>query len=53
MVGAYMERAAELDREWFGAAAQAGRTDPRQQVLAVFDARAEQVQPGQCRGVPS
>jgi AcrR family transcriptional regulator len=52
LVGAYMERAARLYREWFDAAARGGGTEPRQQILAVFDALTEQVQPGQCRGCP-
>jgi AcrR family transcriptional regulator len=52
LVGAYMERAAGLYQEWFDAAAQAGGADPRQRILAVFDALTEQVQPGQCRGCP-
>ena len=52
LVGAYMERAAERYREWFDDAARGGGTDPRQQILAVFDALTEQVQPGQCRGCP-
>jgi AcrR family transcriptional regulator len=52
LVGAYMERAARLYREWFDAAARGGGTEARQQILAVFDALTEQVQPGQCRGCP-
>ena len=52
LVGAYMERAASRYREWFDAAARAGGTDPRQQILSLFDALTEQVQPGQCRGCP-
>ena len=52
LVGAYMLRAADLYREWFDAAARTGGTDARQQILAVFDALTEQVQPGQCRGCP-
>ena len=52
LVGAYMERAASLYREWFDAVVRAGGTSPRQQILALFDALAEQVQPGQCRGCP-
>ena len=52
LVGAYMERAASRYREWFDAAARAGGTDPRQQILSLFDALSEQVQPGQCRGCP-
>ena len=52
LVGAYMQRASDLYREWFDAAARTGGTDARQQILAVFDALTEQVQPGQCRGCP-
>jgi AcrR family transcriptional regulator len=52
LIGAYLERAGELYRAWFEAAADAGGADPRQRILAVFDALTEQVQPGQCRGCP-
>jgi AcrR family transcriptional regulator len=52
LIGAYVERAGALYREWFDAAAQAGGADPQQRILAVFDALTEQVQPGQCRGCP-
>lgn len=52
LIGAYMERAAQLYRDWFDAAAEAGGADPRQRILALFDALTEQVQPGQCRGCP-
>jgi AcrR family transcriptional regulator len=52
LVGAYMQRADRLYREWFTAAALAGGTRPRDQILAVFGALAEQVQPHQCRGCP-
>src|SRR5271170_4063056 len=45
LIGAYVERADRLYRDWFEAAA-------RQQILAVFDALTEQVQPGRCRGCP-
>lgn len=47
-----MERAGQLYRDWFNAAVQDGGMDPRQQILAVFDALTKQVQPGQCRGCP-
>lgn len=50
LIGAYLERAGRLYREWFDAAADGA--DPRQRILAVFDALTEQVQPGQCRGCP-
>ena len=52
LIGAYIERADGLYREWFDAAAAAGGPDPREQVLAVFDALDEQVQPQHCRGCP-
>lgn len=51
LITAYLGRADRLYREWFDAAA-VGGADPRAQVLAVFDALAEQVQPGRCRGCP-
>lgn len=52
LIGAYMERAGRLYREWFDAAAEAGGTDPRRRILALFDALTEQVQPDRCRGCP-
>jgi AcrR family transcriptional regulator len=52
LIGAYMERAGGLYRDWFDAATEAGGADPRQRILALFDALTEQVQPGQCRGCP-
>lgn len=52
LIGAYMDRAGRLYREWFDAAAEAGGAEPRQRILALFDALTEQVQPGQCRGCP-
>ena len=52
LIGAYIERADRLYRAWFDAAAAAGGPDPGAQILAVFDALTEQVQPGQCRGCP-
>jgi AcrR family transcriptional regulator len=52
MVAAYIERADRLYRAWFDAAARAGGADPRQAILAVFDALGEQVQPQHCRGCP-
>src|SRR6266550_936258 len=36
LIGAYIERADRLYREWFDAAAAAGGRDPREQILAVF-----------------
>jgi AcrR family transcriptional regulator len=52
LIGAYMDRAARLYRDWFDAAAGAGGVDARVRILAVFDALTDQVQPGQCRGCP-
>jgi AcrR family transcriptional regulator len=52
LIAAYIERADRLYREWFDAAAAAGGPDPREQVLAVFGALGEQVQPQHCRGCP-
>lgn len=52
LVAAYIERADRLYREWFDAAAAAGGPDPHEQILAVFDALGEQVQPQHCRGCP-
>ena len=52
LVGAYIERADRLYREWFDAAAAVGGADPHDQILAVFDALGEQVQPQHCRGCP-
>jgi AcrR family transcriptional regulator len=52
LVAAYIERADRLYREWFDAAAGAAGPDPREQILAVFDALGEQVQPQHCRGCP-
>jgi AcrR family transcriptional regulator len=52
LIAAYVERADRLYREWFNGAALAGGPDPREQILAVFAALSEQVQPHQCRGCP-
>jgi AcrR family transcriptional regulator len=52
LVAAYVDRAHEGYREWFARAVEAGRDDPRQRILAVFDALTEQVQPSVCRGCP-
>jgi AcrR family transcriptional regulator len=52
LIAAYIERAGQLYRAWFDAAAAAGGPDPRDQILAVFDALGEQVQPQVCRGCP-
>ena len=51
--GRRLQRAGHrLYREWFDAAAAAGGADPHDQILAVFDALGEQVQPQHCRGCP-
>ncbi|MGH3977681.1 MAG: TetR/AcrR family transcriptional regulator [Pseudonocardiaceae bacterium] len=52
LVAAYVEHADQLYRQWFDAAAAAGGAGPRDQILAVFDALAEQVRPERCRGCP-
>ena len=52
LVVAYVAASAEGYRAWFDAAAAAGGDDARGQVLAVFAALDEQVQPHQCRGCP-
>jgi len=52
LVAGYIERASRLYREWFDAAAAAGGPDPREAILAVFDALGEQIQPQHCRGCP-
>jgi hypothetical protein len=39
-------------RRWFDAATAAGGRHPHERILALFDALAEQVQPGVCRGCP-
>lgn len=50
LVAAYLEREDHRYREWFRAAA-AGN-GPRERILALFDALAEQVRPDSCRGCP-
>ena len=52
LIGAYLQRAGRLYREWFDAAALDGGPHPRDRILALFDALAEQVRPHQCRGCP-
>jgi AcrR family transcriptional regulator len=52
LVLAYVAMSAEGYRAWFDAAAATGGDDPRAQVLAVFAALDEQVQPAVCRGCP-
>lgn len=52
MVAAYVERASGLYKEWFTASTMSGGQQPRERVLALFDALGEQIQPQQCRGCP-
>jgi len=52
LIAAYIERADLLYREWFDAAAASGGPDSRRQILALFDALGEQIQPQHCRGCP-
>lgn len=52
LVSAYVERANRLYRGWFTEALDAGATDPRDRILALFDALIEQVDPRHCRGCP-
>ncbi|WP_062985389.1 TetR/AcrR family transcriptional regulator [Nocardia anaemiae] len=51
LVAAYLDREDQHYREWFSAAADPG-LDPRDRILAVFDALVEQVRPDVCRGCP-
>jgi AcrR family transcriptional regulator len=50
LVAAYVEREDRLYREWFNAAIKTGGAHPRDRIMAVFDALAEQVRPDVCRG---
>jgi AcrR family transcriptional regulator len=52
LVAAYVEREGRGYRRWFDAAVAAGGSDPREQILSVFDALIEQVHPDRCRGCP-
>jgi AcrR family transcriptional regulator len=52
LVAAYVERADRLYRAWFYAATAADGRHPRERILALFDALAEQVHPAVCRGCP-
>jgi AcrR family transcriptional regulator len=52
LVAAYVERAARDYRAWFQATVDAAGPDPRERILALFDALDEQVQPYNCRGCP-
>lgn len=51
LVAAYVERTAAAYRDWFTAAVES-RQEPRERILAVFDALIAQVQPDVCRGCP-
>jgi len=52
LIAAYLERGDRHYREWFDQAAASGGPDPADQILALFAALDEQVQPHQCRGCP-
>ena len=52
LVGAYVERASSLYRVWFTETLEAGGPEPRDRLLAFFDALIDQVQPERCRGCP-
>ncbi|HTZ29696.1 MAG TPA: TetR family transcriptional regulator [Streptosporangiaceae bacterium] len=52
LVAAYVTSNAEPYKEWMARATRPELGSPRVRILALFDALAEQVQPGQCRGCP-
>jgi AcrR family transcriptional regulator len=52
LVGAYVERAADLYREWFEDALGPAEDPARVRVLRLFAALEQQVQPERCRGCP-
>jgi AcrR family transcriptional regulator len=52
LIAAYIERADRLYREWMTEATAPRVGSPRERILALFDALAEQVQPQRCRGCP-
>jgi AcrR family transcriptional regulator len=52
LIAAYVDRSQKYYRSWFDESARAGGDAPRDQILAVFDAIADQVGPQQCRGCP-
>jgi len=52
LVAAYVEREDRLYREWFDEAIGSAGPHPRERILALFDALAEQVRPDRCRGCP-
>jgi AcrR family transcriptional regulator len=52
LVAAYLEREAAGYREWLASAIADTTADPRDRILALFDALTEQVRPDDCRGCP-
>lgn len=52
LVAAYVEREDRLYRRWFDESVEAAGPQPREKILGLFDALAEQVQPDRCRGCP-
>ena len=52
LVGAYVERAAALYRDWFEEALGPAEDPARVRILRLFDALQQQVQPDRCRGCP-
>lgn len=52
LVAAYVEREDRLYREWFDRTIEEAGADPRERIMALFDALAEQVRPDRCRGCP-
>ncbi len=52
LVAAYLEREATGYREWVASAIADTTASPRDRILALFDALAEQVRPDNCRGCP-
>lgn len=52
LVGAYVERASRRYRGWFTETVEAAGREPRDRLLALFDALIDEVQPERCRGCP-
>lgn len=50
LVAAYVAQADEMSRSWISTAIDGAGPDPRQRILAVFDALAKQIEPDLCRG---
>ncbi|WP_433333325.1 TetR/AcrR family transcriptional regulator [Spirillospora sp. CA-294931] len=50
LIAAYVERANELCQSWFGQVMADETLAPREKILAIFDAHAEQLRPGGFRG---